>query len=335
MESGVRFPFLALLLIPLLVPTYAGDSRRGYIGDKPVMTLTPVVLDEADPSRRRLGALTFLAGYRLDSPDPQFGGFSSMRLQGDRFTLLSDGGALVSFRLSPAGQASEVSFRELPAGPGRGWTKAERDSESMASDPVTGQVWVGFERVNEIWRFSPDFSHAEGRAAPRAMRRWVANGGPEAMVRLRNGGFIVLAESPEGPGRPSFGLYFDRDPVETPQAGFRFRHRFPPGYRPTDIAELPDGRLLVLVRHFSPRPDRLFEAKLMLIDRAAIRQGALVRGTEIADFSAPTIHDNFEALVVTREGDATILWIASDDNQMFWQRSLLLKFRLDLPPPGE
>jgi hypothetical protein len=43
-------------------------------------------------------------------------------------------------------------------------------------------------------------------------------------------------------------------------------------------------------------------------------------------------HDNFEALAIAREGDATILWIASDDNNAWWQQSLLLKFRLDLPP---
>ena len=42
------------------------------------------------------------------------------------------------------------------------------------------------------------------------------------------------------------------------------------------------------------------------------------------------IHDNFEALALGREGGHDVLWIASDDNQAFWQRSLLLKFRLDL-----
>jgi len=42
------------------------------------------------------------------------------------------------------------------------------------------------------------------------------------------------------------------------------------------------------------------------------------------------VHDNFEAIAAVREGDSTILWIASDDNQLFLQRSLLLKFRLDV-----
>ena len=75
-----------------------------------------------------------------------------------------------------------------------------------------------------------------------------------------------------------------------------------------------------------------FAAKLVVVDPAAIRPGALVRGREIATLAKPLIHDNFEGLAVTREGNATILWIVSDDNQLFLQRSLLLKFRLEPDP---
>ena len=39
--------------------------------------------------------------------------------------------------------------------------------------------------------------------------------------------------------------------------------------------------------------------------------------------------DNMEALSVTREGDRTIVWIASDDNfNPLLQRTLLMKFAL-------
>jgi hypothetical protein len=93
---------------------------------------------------------------------------------------------------------------------------------------------------------------------------------------------------------------------------------------------LPDGRLLVLTRGFKLPFD--FAAKLVVVDPAAIRPGAVVRGREIATLAKPLIHDNFEGLAVTREGNATILWIVSDDNQLFLQRSLLLKFRLEADP---
>ena len=50
------------------------------------------------------------------------------------------------------------------------------------------------------------------------------------------------------------------------------------------------------------------------------------RGSTLA---SPLIHENFEGIAATREGAATIIWIVSDDNQLWLQRSLLLKFRLE------
>jgi hypothetical protein len=72
-----------------------------------------------------------------------------------------------------------------------------------------------------------------------------------------------------------------------------------------------------------------FSAKLTIVDPAAIRPGRLIKGTEIATLAAPLIHDNFEGVAVVREGNRTILWIVSDDNQSWMERTLLLKFRLE------
>ena len=43
-----------------------------------------------------------------------------------------------------------------------------------------------------------------------------------------------------------------------------------------------------------------------------------------------------EGIAITREGAATIAWLVSDDNLFVLQRTLLFKFRLDLPetPPA-
>ena len=101
----------------------------------------------------------------------------------------------------------------------------------------------------------------------------------------------------------------------------------PAGYDPTDAAELPDGRLLVLNRRLTL--SGLFTARLVVIDIRGVRAGGVVAGTEIARFERPLLHDNFEALAVTQEDGDTIVWIASDDNGEFWEQSLLLKFRLE------
>lgn len=325
---------LSILLILLFVPSWSGDPRLALLPAKAEMTAHRAMLDPRDPGRVKLGGLTFLGGVYLTGPAPAFGGFSAMTVEGDRFTLLSDGGNIVSFRMGADWQVREPRFAELPDGPGSGWQKSDRDSESLTRDPATGQLWVGFERANAIWRYAPGFARAEAHAAPRAMADWPENGGPESLVRLRDGGFIVLAEDLDAERKGvelrgvKVGLWFAGDPTRPGQRGFSFGYRPPKGFKPTDIAELPDGRLAVLNRKASLREG--FTAILTILERNAARPGRIVAGREVARFAAPVVHDNFEALAVTQEGDATILWVASDDNQLFLQRSLLLKFRLEM-----
>nr|WP_295669950.1 esterase-like activity of phytase family protein [Sphingomonas sp.] len=112
-------------------------------------------------------------------------------------------------------------------------------------------------------------------------------------------------------------------------AQFRLRLRLSAAqnYDPSDATLLPDGRILVLNRRFALPFN--FTAKLTIIDPKAIRPGARVNGEEIAPLNAPLLHDNFEGLAVRQEGPDTVIWIVSDDNQLFLRRSLLLKFRLD------
>ncbi|MEG3182271.1 esterase-like activity of phytase family protein [Sphingomonas sp. LT1P40] len=320
--------FLSVLMCLFLLPSWSGDERLALLPREAVIEAHPVALDWRDPAQVKLGGLTFLGGVYLTSPARAFGGFSAMLVEGERFTLLSDGGGIVRFRLDSQWRLSEPSFAELPDGPGRGWNKEERDSESLTRDPA-GRLWVGFERANQIWRYAPGLARAEAHAAPPAMAKWPVNGGAESLVRLRDGSFIVLAEDVRGSrAGTKRGLWFAGDPVLQPRRGFRFSYRPPEGYKPTDMAELPDGRLVVLNRRASLAA--AFTAVVTIVDRGAVRPGRVAAGREIARFAAPVLHDNFEAVAVVQEGDATILWIASDDNQLRLQRSLLLKFRLDV-----
>ncbi|MDP5277734.1 esterase-like activity of phytase family protein [Sphingomonas sp. DG1-23] len=320
---------LPLSTFLMLSVTASGIEPRAVLGDRPEMAATPVRLDSADPARTKLGALTYLGGLALTSSDPAFGGFSAMRVVDDRFTLLSDGGNLVAFRMGADLHPREVRFADLP-GPGTGAIKRHRDSESMTWDPASGRVWVGFENRNAIWRYDPGLTRAERHIRPAAMADWSIAGGAEAMVRLRGGQFLVISETARPKGMPGarIVLRFAGDPAEGVRPE-RLAYVPPTNYDPTDMAELPDGRLLVLNRRLSL--SGLFTAKLVLVDLRGLRAGAAARGVELASFERPVQHDNFEALAVTREGADTIVWIASDDNGEFWEQSLLLKFRLELP----
>lgn len=338
MTGAMRFA-VPLSVLLMLTVTSSGIEPRPLLGDRPEMQATRVLLDAANPARRQVGALTYLGGLALTSPDPAFGGFSAMRVAGDRFTLLSDGGNIVAFRMGPDLRPHDVRFADLP-GPGTGAIKRHRDSESLTWDPRTGRAWVGFENRNAIWRYDASLARSERHANPAAMVDWSVAGGAEAMVRLRDGQFILFSETarPRGLRDARIVLRFAGDPTETRRAPEAFAYVPPAGYDPTDVAELPDGRLLVLNRRLSV--PGLFTAKLCVLDVRGVPAGARVRGVEIASLERPLLHDNFEALAVTREGTDTIVWIASDDNGQFWEQSLLLKFRLNSaqaksPPPAK
>ena len=324
----------------MLCTSWAGEAPAPWLRGVPKVMVSRVTLDATAPARRRVGALTYLGGIGLRSSDRAFGGFSAMLVAGDRFLLLSDIGATFAFRLGGDWIPRAMRFGRLPAGPGSGWLRKHRDSESLVRDPASGQLWVGFENANAVWRYAPGFAGAQAQAEPAAMREWSANGGAEAMVRLHDGRFLIFAESERVRDMPGtrVALLFDRDPTDPRARAAMLTYRPPYGYSPTDAVELPDGRLLVLNRNATMRDG--FTARLAIIDRVDLRPGATLAGREIARFQSPVIQENFEALAVVREGREVILWIASDDNAPSWfQQTLLLKFRLELKkavgPPSE
>jgi hypothetical protein len=324
----MRLSFAVLPLILALPLSNSALSRRPVLGDKPDIRAVRVHLDPRDPARTRLGKLTYLGGIRLSSADPAFGGFSSMHVLGDRFTLLSDGGNIVRFRMGDDFVPREGWFGDLPGGPGEAHRKVNRDSEAMAIDPKAGKAWVAFENGSWVYRYDAAFTRVERSAKPRAMAKWGDDMGPESLVRLRDGRFVILDEGPADLRHARPGLIFARDPTEHPERVVKFRYLHPRGYRPTDAAELPDGRLLVVNRRFALSPE-LFSAKLTILDLRGVRAGELRKGVEIATLARPLLHDNFEGVAITQEKGATIVWLVSDDNGQFWEQSLLLKFRLD------
>lgn len=318
---------LAAVVLPLaLVPGWSGEERLALLGPGGTMTATRVAIDPGDPARTRVGRLRYLGGVALRSDDPAFGGFSSLLVDGDAFTLLSDGGNVVRFRMGDDWRPRGVRFSFLPSGPRTGWEKRDRDAESMARDPATGRIWVGFEDANQIWRYSPGFGPAERMVRPGVMRRWRGGGGIESFTRLADGRFVAIAEQPRRGRTGRDGIVWQRDPTLV-RPSLRFSYRPTPGYDPSDMTQLPDGRLMVLERALG-LPFRWY-ARLVIVDPSRIRQGASVAGQTIARLAPPLLTDNFEGVAATREDGRTIVWLVSDDNEMVLQRTLLMKFALE------
>lgn len=338
MRRPLTFLFIAAAVLTI-VPGWSGWERLQLLGKAARIDAAAVALDPHNPSRRRVGALEFVDGFVLSSPDTAFGGYSALAVANGRVTLLSDGGNLVRFTLTPDNRLRDVSFANLPAGPGTGWNKWDRDSESLTVDPATGRHWVGFEGNNVIMRYDPGFTRSEGIVAPPEMQHWPGAGGPESLVRMPDGRFVTIAESARpskavwrggGRGEARQGLIWPGDPVpHGASPPVRFAYKAATGYDVADAAALPDGRLLVLERAFDT-PFR-FHNRIVLVEAGSLRPNAIVRGRLLAALDAPLIHDNFEGIAATREGRDTIIWLVSDDNQTpVLQRTLLLRFRVRL-----
>ncbi len=319
---SLRVPLSAFFCLAVL-GLVAGASAPTL---SPVIRATAVPLDRADPARVRLGGLRYLGGWELTSSDPAFGGLSTMVWRDGRLLAVSDAGTIFDIgfvRGVPTGRV----IGPLPAGPGTGETKADRDSESMTIDPATGRLWVGFEVHNAIWRYDPAFRQSEAHFRPPLMRKWPGNGGPEALARLNDGRFAIFSEEAPGPEKSTALLIFPGDPTDHAAEPLSAGYRAPPGYKVTDATSLPDGRLLVLHRRASLMQG--LSATVAILDPATVRAGLAAVGQEVARLTSPLTVDNMEAIAVSGEPGHLILWIASDDNFSPLQRTLLLKFAID------
>ena len=289
------------------------------------IVVTAMPIDPNDPAHRDFGRLRYLTGWHLTSRQPSFGGYSSLWVEGNQFLALADTGDYVRFRMAATGAISGSLFGTLPAFPAYPVGRDDRDSESMALGPE-GDVWVGFERRNAVMRYARDFAKPVSLSFPPAMKNWPLNSGPEAMARLQGGRFLILAEGWKRRQHVPRGLLFPGDPTNPANVPIEFRYRPPRGYVPTDAQQLPDGRIVVLHRHFTMLDG--FSAAVAIVDPDAIASDALVEGEFVGELKPPLNIDNMEGISITRENGKTILWMISDDNRMPIERTLLLKFEL-------
>lgn len=317
--------FFFAVLLPIVIGGPRSKQHTPNYAERIDIRSTVATLDSSDPARDRVGALTLLGGWRLASVSPQFGGWSALHVDGDRVTAIGDAGTVLRFRLTRFGRAVDARIDPLPPSCGQGDENRTRDAESLTGDGRNW--WVGYESETRICRLDSGFRRGEAVYRLPSMANWRRAEGPETLLRLRDGRFMVLAEqAPRGVAmRPL--LLFAGDPTDARTPVARLGYRPPEGYSPTDAAQLPDGRVIVVNRRFTPWS--LFTGAITIIDPARFAPGKAVEGPVIARFAPPLLSDNFEGVAVTREGARTIVWLMSDDNQMTWQATYLLKFALD------
>lgn len=302
-----------------------GGVRTIYPNYSQDISLRRLTLNPDDPAQRNVGALEFIAAWELRSRNEDFGGISALTVLKDgRFVGIGDAGTVIGFGLNNGSQTTHPFIMPLPNSQGEGMSYKDRDSEGIAYDPDSGQYWVSFENKHAIRRYSRSFARQTGILRPREMQDWPDNKGAESIIRLKDGRFLVIAESVDDRTHPA--LLLSGDPVAPGSRITSFRFRPPSGYRVTDGVQLPDGRIAILSR--SIRFPQGFSAKLSILNLQSISRDSVVSAKVIASLAAPLLVDNMEGIAVTREAKDTFLWLISDNNFSIFQRTILMKFRL-------
>lgn len=306
------------------------NTKPGRPGDGPVaMEAIPLVLNSSDPSQVRLGPLHYLGGWQLKSRRTLFGGLSSLAIRpGGEIWALNDGGAMFEFH-QPAGHDKFIGVAKVlrTAKPPKHWMPRPEDSEAMAADPDFRHIWVGYELLQLICRYKADLSSIGQCRRHHRMSGWPETESIESLARLPDGRFVAIAEGAPGRKGGREMLLFDGDPAEAKTRRPERMSYIPPvGYDPTDALYIGNGKMLVLNRRATLYDG--FTAVLKLVDISHLKPDAVITGPEIAHFAPPVLADNFEGLALEHVGGQRILWMVSDDNHLFLQRTLLLKFAL-------
>ncbi|MCP1468440.1 hypothetical protein J3E64_000107 [Sphingobium sp. OAS761] len=317
---------LAVLLLPAPHVGKPESVRPGPL----LVAARALPLSEGVPAPARAGVLTYLGGWELTSRDPGFGGVSSLLASPDGDMLaLSDSGILMGFHAGNGTGRRRPFIAPLPVRPqDRGLPWWAWDSESLTHDPATDRYWIGFELQQMICRYAPGFARVEACRTWPQIRAWPETGSIESLTRLPDGRFLAIAEMGMTADGRHDSLLFAGDPADpaTPDP-IHLRYAPPQGYRPTDAVALDARHMLVLNRRLTLQ--ELFTATIAIVALPErMEEGDLLQARTLVRLAPPMLADNFEGMAVTREAGRPVIWIISDDNHEFFQRTLLLKFAL-------
>lgn len=335
-EIGVRRSIaLIVLVLGLLVPTWIhGPDAPDHVDRRLIVYPEQI----RDPVRlaRDLGPFRLEQAWQLQGS--AISGYSALlALSAHELLAVSDSARWLRVAMPPGGGLRHaIGSVDLQGGSD---SKELRDVESATRDPQSGTIWLGMEGVNAILRMTPQLEE-RARIAPSGMREWGDNTGPEALARLADGRFVVLKETPiaGSGGRRHEGLVFNGDPTRGAK-GQPIEFDGPRNFSVVDMAPLPDGRVLLLMRRLVwPMPLR-FAGRIVIADPAQIARGRVWKAQQVAILASDMPIDNFEGMAVHARKDGSLtVWLISDNNGMnYWQRTLLWKLSVDpgaLPWPG-
>lgn len=288
--------------IALFAAVIAADGLFESLPDRAAAppAVARLELEPVELSAAGLAPLELAGAWRLTSSEPRVGGVSGLAVDGADLVAITDAGVVLRF---PGKLRTQLPVRiaDLPAGPGDGRFKQNRDSEALARDPRNRGWWVAFENRDELWLYDHRFARALQRIA-------VARGSLDFNTGIEGlasgpGGFAAFPESGGSAliwkrGRWSKAPLDTRTPL-------------------SDAARLDDGSILLVERRLTSRG---FSNALALVrsDGAGLRTVWRKRLPVGA-------RDNVEAVAAERIASGGYrLWLMTDDNFHPRLRTLLL-----------
>ena len=271
---------------------------------------------EARPVPLGIGGATLAPGVTygggLVLRGPGLHGLSDLKMQGDRAWVVSDFGDLVRFtvrldrngRLTSAGSA--VS-RPLTSPDGAVLTpKANADAEGLAL-LADGRVLISFERDHRIWSYGVGANNRPVLVStPR--HPFEDNQGIEGLTPAPDGRWLALGEA-------GGAWLCDADACEPlPNAPTAYTD----GFLTTGADVDPAGGWFIVQRLFTPPLNMQARVRRMAPD------GTL--SDPLIHLRPPASTDNFEGIAAVPTATGTRVYLLSDDNDNFVQKTLLLAF---------
>lgn len=304
----------------------------------------PITVFQRGSTETTFGALRFLGGIVMQSPDPAFGSWSGLDFEPDGRTLVAvaDTGEWLSATLDETDHRP-VALTGAKIGPMLG-DNGEPPAHKVVADAeglrlITGKsgtdALVSFEQTVAVRGFrGPDFAAAKPLrlTLPKFVSGLRRNQGLEALAIAPPsspiaGAIVAIAERSLDTGGNHRGFILTGTKPGT------FSVRRTDDFDISDAVFLPGGDLLVLERRFSFSAG--FAMRIRRIAAAKIHVGALLDGPVLIEADDRYEIDNMEGIAVRAlPSGESVITLVSDDNHGFLQRSILLQFLLSADSAG-
>ena len=311
-------------------------SHRAANADPVELTIIPVGLGADATIESEADPLAWRGGLRISCADDRFGGLSDLVVSedGKRLIAVSDDGRWFTARLLYDEEGMlrgiEDGWMARLRGPDgkRLKGKAEGDAEALAvlEDDST---LVGFERDHRILRYPPGTPPQAGAPArfpsPPGIAQAPNNSGIEALAALSDGGVLALTEGQEADDGLAAYLWAEND-------WSSLTYKTDLDFKPTGVARLPNGDLMVLERRASLLGG--FATRLRRISGQELRPGpvppGVLRGTPLATLRPPFPLENYEGIAARADQDGgTLLYLLSDDDFNAFRETFLVMLVLE------